>query len=113
MKLLASISICILLFSCTKDKVAGTIIDPNCTDSVSFSNDVWPIIEQNCTSCHGVGNTTGYTLTNHTNISSNAAAIVGSMKGSGFQLMPQGGDALPDSVIQKVQCWISQGKLNN
>jgi hypothetical protein len=52
-------------------------------------------------------------LTNHTNISSNAAAIVGSMKGSGFQLMPQGGDALPDSVIQKVQCWISQGKLNN
>jgi hypothetical protein len=113
MKLLASISICILLFSCTKDKVEGTIIDPNCTDSVSFSNDVWPIIEQNCTSCHGVGNTTGYTLTNHTSISSNAAAIVGSMKGSGFQLMPQGGDALPDSVIQKVQCWISQGKLNN
>ncbi len=102
-----------LLFSCTKDKVAGTIVDSNCTDSVSFSTDVWPIIEQNCTSCHDVGNTTGYTLTNHTNISSNAAAIVGSMKGSGFQLMPQGGDALPDSVIQKVQCWISQGKLNN
>ena len=113
MKLLASLSICMLLFSCTKDKVGGTIVDPNCTDSVSFSTDVWPIIEQNCTSCHNVGNTTGYTLTNHTNISSNAAAIVGSMKGSGFQLMPQGGDALPDSIIQKVQCWISQGKLNN
>jgi hypothetical protein len=113
MKLLARLSICMLLFSCTKDKVAGTIVDPNCTDSLSFSTDVWPIIEQNCTSCHDVGNTTGYTLTNHTNISSNAAAIVGSMKGSGFQLMPQGGDALPDSVIQKVQCWISQGKLNN
>jgi hypothetical protein len=113
MKLLASLSICMLLFSCTKDKVGGTIVDPNCTDSLSFSTDVWPIIEQNCTSCHNVGNTTGYTLTNHTNISSNAAAIVGSMKGSGFQLMPQGGDALPDSIIQKVQCWISQGKLNN
>jgi hypothetical protein len=113
MKLLASLSICMLLFSCTKDKVGGTIVDPNCTDSLSFSTDVWPIIEQNCTSCHDVGNTTGYTLTNHTNISSNAAAIVGSMKGSGFQLMPQGGDALPDSIIQKVQCWISQGKLNN
>jgi hypothetical protein len=113
MKLLASLSICMLLFSCTKDKVAGMIVDPNCTDSVSFSTDVWPIIEQNCTGCHGVGNTTGYTLTNHTNISSNAAAIVGSMKGSGFQFMPQGGVALPDTVIQKVQCWIVQGKLNN
>ena len=113
MKLLASLSICMLLFSCTKDKVAGTIVDPNCTDSVSFSTVVWPIIEQNCTGCHDVGNSTGYTLTNHTNISSNASAIVGSMKGSGFQFMPQGGVALPDTVIQKVQCWIVQGKLNN
>ena len=113
MKLLASLSICMLLFSCTKDKVAGTIVDPNCTDSVSFSTVVWPIIEQNCTGCHDVGNTTGYTLTNHTNISSNASAIVGSMKGSGFQFMPQGGVALPDTVIQKVQCWMVQGTLNN
>ncbi|MBU3661362.1 MAG: hypothetical protein FGM14_15950 [Flavobacteriales bacterium] len=113
MKLLTSLSICILLFSCTKDKVADTIIDPNCSDTVSYSTEVWPIIEQYCTGCHDVGNSTGYTLTNHTNVSSNAAAIVGSMKGSGFQFMPQGGEALPDSVIQKIQCWISQGKKNN
>ena len=113
MKFLASLSICILLFSCTKDKVAGTIVDPNCIDSVSFSTDIWPIIEQNCTSCHDVGNTTGYTLTNHTTISSNASAIIGSMKGSGFQLMPQGGPALADSLVQRFQCWVSQGKKNN
>jgi hypothetical protein len=28
-------------------------------------------------------------------------------------LMPQGGPALPDSLIQKVECWIYQGKKNN
>lgn len=113
MKLLAILSIFILLFSCTKDKVAATVINPNCTDSISFTNEVWPVIEQSCAGCHYVGNSTSYVFTNHTNVSSNAAAIVGAMKGSGFKFMPQGGEALPDSVIQKIQCWISQGKLNN
>jgi hypothetical protein len=27
--------------------------------------------------------------------------------------MPQGGPALPDSVIQRIECWVNQGKLNN
>ncbi len=102
----------LLFFSCTKDKVQNTV-DPNCVDSVSFSETVLPIIEQNCTGCHDVGNSTGYTLTNHTNISLNATAILGSMKAQGFQLMPEGGPALEDSLIQKVYCWINQGKLNN
>jgi hypothetical protein len=30
------------------------------------------------------------------------------MHGTGYQLMPQGGPALPDSLIQKVECWIYQ-----
>jgi hypothetical protein len=35
------------------------------------------------------------------------------MKQDGYQLMPIGGPALPDSTIQKIACWISQGKLDN
>jgi hypothetical protein len=35
------------------------------------------------------------------------------MKANGYQLMPIGGPALPDSTIQKVKCWIEQGKLDN
>jgi hypothetical protein len=101
-----------ICFSCAKDKVPA-IIDPNCVEDVSFANDVWPIIEQNCTGCHGVGNSTGYVFTNHTNVSFNANAIIGSMRNEGFQLMPIGGPALPDSLIQKVSCWINQGSKNN
>jgi hypothetical protein len=101
-----------ICFSCVKDKVP-VLIDPNCADSVSFSNDVWPIISENCAGCHGVGNSTGYVFTNHTTVSLNANAIVGSMRSEGFQLMPIGGPALPDSIIQKINCWIQQGKLNN
>lgn len=106
------VSIFISLISCRKEKVQSTI-DPNCVDTVSFSQKVLPIIQQNCTGCHDVGNSTPYTLTNHTNISNNVTPIIGSMHAQSYQLMPQGGPALPDSIIQLVQCWINQGKLNN
>ncbi|MFM7682217.1 MAG: hypothetical protein ACKO7P_05675 [Bacteroidota bacterium] len=104
---------CIAIVSCTKDKVGGGIPYPEliCSDTVSFNNDVLPIIQNNCTGCHD--NQNGYTFTNHQNISSNYAAIVGSMKGVGYQLMPKGGPALPDSLIVKIQCWVNQGKKNN
>lgn len=99
--------------SCRKEKVGGNI-DPNCVDTISFSNTVLDIITTNCTGCHDVGNTTGYTFTNHTNISNNSSAILNSMRGqAGFQQMPDGLPALPDSTIQKISCWIDQGKLNN
>jgi hypothetical protein len=98
--------------SCSKDKVPS-YIDPNCVDSVSFSATVLPIMQQNCISCHGVGNSTGYVFSNHTNISNQSSAIIGSMQNQGFQLMPKGGPQLPDSTIQAIKCWIAQGKLNN
>jgi hypothetical protein len=94
----------IAVASCTKDKVEGDVPYPEviCSDTISFNNDVLPKIQNNCTGCH-----------DNQNISSNYAAIIGSMKGTGFQLMPQGGPALPDSVIQKIQCWVNQGMKNN
>ncbi|MEY4992136.1 MAG: hypothetical protein RI948_1014 [Bacteroidota bacterium] len=100
------------LFSCTRDKV--TPIDPNCNTTISFSNDVLPILQANCISCHDQGNASGgYDLSSYTAISANADAVVGSMKANSYQLMPLGGPALPDSTIQKISCWIQQGKLDN
>jgi hypothetical protein len=100
------------LFSCTKEK-APNLVDPNCVDTVSFSATVLPILQQNCFSCHGAGNTTGFVFSNHVNISSQSDAIIGAMQNQGFQLMPIGGPQLPDSTIQAIKCWIAQGKLNN
>lgn len=101
-----------IALSCTKEKVPVPTIDPNCVDTISFSAQIAPMISTNCASCHDTGNSTGYTLTNHTNISSNASAILNSLKGNP-QLMPQGGPALNDSLIQQFTCWINQGTLNN
>jgi hypothetical protein len=110
------ILIAILTFvitSCAKDKVGGNLPYPEviCSDTISFNNDILPVIQNNCTGCHD--NQNGYTFTNHHNISDNYAAIIGSMKGQGYQQMPQGSAALPDSLIQKIQCWVNQGMKNN
>lgn len=100
------------LFSCTREKV--TPIDQQCNTTISFANDVMPIMQANCVGCHEQGNASGgYDLSSYTAISANATAVLGSMKASGYQLMPQGGPALEDSTIQKIACWIQQGKLDN
>jgi hypothetical protein len=111
-----SISVAVLIIiisSCTKDKVGGNLPYPEliCSDTISFSNNILPIIQNNCTGCHD--NSNGYTFTNHHNIADNYEAIIGSMQGKGYQLMPQGGPALPDSIVQKIQCWVNQGLKNN
>lgn len=104
----------IVLNSCTKAQVQEPFVDPNCIDTVSFSSQIAPMIQTYCISCHDTGNSTGYTFTNHTNISTNASDMLNAMKGQGgMQLMPQGGPALHDSLIQQFTCWTGQGKLNN
>lgn len=102
----------VVLFSCTREKV--TPIDEQCNTTISFSNEVMPIIQANCISCHDQGNASGgYDFSTYTSISANSNAIIGSVQANGYQLMPIGGPALPDSLIQKISCWISQGKKDN
>jgi hypothetical protein len=98
---------------CTKDKAPKSNFDPTCSDTISFSQDVMPLITDNCLSCHDDGNSTGYTFTSHALISDNASDMLGAMRNEGFQLMPQGGPALPDSVIKIFSCWIQNNKPNN
>ncbi|MES2798940.1 MAG: hypothetical protein V4638_02915 [Bacteroidota bacterium] len=107
---LASFSI----ISCRKDRVSDFNSIPDCTDTISFATTILPLITDNCTTCHFSGNTTGYTLTNHSNISSNATKIINSMRGeAGVLQMPDDLPPLSDSLINLFECWSFQGKLNN
>lgn len=101
----------ILLSNCDKDKTTLTNADLNCPDTISFAAKIQPLINDNCIACHGSGGTAP-NLSTHSSIASNATAVLNSMKGVP-QLMPQGGPALADSLIQHFECWINQGKLNN
>ena len=101
-----------LICSCAKDKVPTEFT--GCGDTVSFSQDIQPLVEINCVGCHNeVAPANDVILTNHTRISNEANRMLNSMQASGIDLMPFGGPPLNDSLIQLFQCWILQGKQNN
>lgn len=105
------------ILSCSKDKVTQVAISAECADTISFSNEVLPLFNQNCSTsgCHDAGSAaSGFVFTNHGNISATADQALGAMRhDAGFTPMPFGGAKLADSLIQKVECWIAQGKMNN
>lgn len=111
------VTLAFLTASCKKDKVSAVVIDPLCTDTISFSQKIQPLINQNCSTsgCHDASTqASGYNLTNHANIAANANIILSAMRSeSGVTPMPLGGPVLPDSLIQQFSCWNQQGKMNN
>ncbi len=102
---------------CTKDK---TLVNPqlelNCTPNISFSTTIAPIIQQNCstTDCHDAMAAGGYEFLSHTSISSNSERILRAIKHeANIIAMPYNLPKLSDSLIQKFECWVLQGKLDN
>lgn len=115
-RLIALISAVLLLGSCTKDKVT-VALDSNCMDTISFAQQIKPMIDQNCSTsgCHDANSqASGYNFTTHAAVAANASKILQTISGgSGVVAMPLGADMLPDSLIQQFNCWSNQGKLNN
>lgn len=98
--------------ACTKEKAPAPLPEVACTTTILFSQQIAPMIQDNCASCHDAGAGTSPVLSNYSEIAANGEAILSTLHGTP-QLMPQGGPALPDSLIRQFQCWIQQGKLNN
>jgi len=94
----------------------------NCTEACdtskfTFTADIFPIIQKNCSGCHG-GNQpeAGIRLEDYTTIKS--AADEGSLYGSvahltGYKPMPQNGATLSDCNINQIKNWIDNGAPNN
>lgn len=101
-----------VFLSCKKDKT----VPAECIEEVSFATEVLPVIETNCSTsgCHDASGAGGYNLSSYVGISASADAVYHAVNhDSGFQPMPMGGSKLADSTIQKIYCWIQQGKLDN
>jgi hypothetical protein len=97
----------LLLASCTKDKAETALV---CPDTISFSTQIMPMINDNCIGCHSGQYSPD--ITNHAEIAANASKISKSIHGT-ITLMPYNGDKLADSLIQHFDCWVKQGKLDN
>lgn len=125
-KVLITLSILVLvlklsLVSCAKDKtpvppvIIEIVLDSICPDTVFYETEIKVLMDQNCATsgCHDAAtHTKGYDLTTYQNVSANAQIILESMHGITVQLMPLG-NALPASSIQRFDCWVKQGKLEN
>lgn len=92
--------------------------------TVSFANDVLPIIESRCIGCHGGDRTEeGLVLLDHANImagSDNGPVIVpGDAENSllvelvATQEMPKRGPKLTPPQVQIITDWVNQGALDN
>jgi len=115
--------VCIACFSCVYNKKEAVtpssnnnVNDGNPTIPVSFKNDISPIIQNNCISCHGIyGDLGSYTNLNKytTSTSGKASELEGRIKGmEGWNKMPQGG-SLSQLEINKITQWINEGAKDN
>lgn len=108
----------VIFASCAKDKTEP--MEPmitDCMEEVSFANDVQVIFNMNCatTGCHDAQSATSdYIFETHAQIAGSAETALKTMQhNQDFTPMPFGQNKLEDSLIQKVRCWINQGKKMN
>jgi archaellum component FlaG (FlaF/FlaG flagellin family) len=112
--ILSILAIATFFTSCYNDSeeglFPGSYINNTCdTSIVTFSASIKPIIEGNCITCHSSQQPT---LNNYSNISSNASAILKSIKREGASPMPPT-TSLDDCSIKKFEIWINNGNPNN
>lgn len=109
----------IFLSSCYYDNVEELYPQkPNCdTTNVSFSGDIFPVIDNSCVSCHNSSFASGgVNLDTYDNIVSaaNSGKLMGAIKHEqGWSPMPKNGNKLDDCTISKLDIWISDGTPNN
>ena len=84
---------------------------------ISYANDIIPILEKRCYSCHNTqANFGNVTLEGFIEISkyTNNGSLIGSIKHiPGFSAMPKNQSKLIQCEIEKIETWINDGALNN
>ena len=82
---------------------------------ITFSGTIWPIMQSNCTGCHGgTSPSGGISITGYASVASLASsgALMNSLKGNGVTKMPQGG-SFTTCRIRQFEIWVNNGYLNN
>lgn len=102
----------LLLPACLWDNIEEIYpAPPNCdTAAVSFSNDIVPILSNNCFSCHSNLNAPsfggGLSFEDHSDVAENSDRIIGAINHKpGFSAMPSGGDKLDPCSILQFEAW--------
>ncbi len=112
------IMVSLIFTSCYYDNEEELYPEDTCkTDDMSYSNDIVPILEDNCYSCHDQANNQGgVTLEGYSNLKAyvDNGKLLGAIKHEpGFSEMPQDEPQLEQCQIDKIEAWIDQGALDN
>jgi hypothetical protein len=88
------------------------------TSFVSFSEDVLPILTNNCFTCHSNSNApdfaVGIAFEDHKDVSASASLITGAINHrEGFPQMPKNREKLDTCQIITFEAWENQGRLDN
>ena len=117
------LSVILTVTSCYYDEIPPEPVVP-LPESVSYTNDIQPLWDQSCISCHSPGATApdlttansygALTVNSRYVIPGNAAnsILYKCLTGNGAPQMPTSGK-LSDSKIALVEKWINDGALNN
>jgi hypothetical protein len=86
----------------------------NCSGvSISYSLDVAPLIQRSCaqgSGCHGAGSASGPgPLTTYTELKNAGAQVLSSTQAGRMPL----GSSLSPAQIKTINCWMTNGMLNN
>lgn len=118
-RLLVTALLPILMQACYYDSVQELYPNPvECdTTNVTYSADVWPVINANCTACHsGAAPSGNIRLANYDEIvvQANNGNLMGAINHeAGYSPMPKGRQKLPQCDITHIQIWINQGTPDN
>ena len=87
------------------------------TDNMSFTTDIYPLINLNCNGCHNATSLQGgINLEGYDNVKEfvDNGGLLGSIQHkSGYKAMPQNADKMSSCNISKIEQWIVQGAQNN
>ncbi len=110
-KNLALVLLSITFFSCEnnveEEPIVGGGGNEPCDSNISFADNVKPIIDSRCVSCHN-GNQSP-DLRTYEGVSNNAQRVRSQVVS---RRMPLNG-SLSDDQIELIRCWIENGALNN
>jgi hypothetical protein len=120
MKNYRNLCLVFFLFSCEKDKVTTPIVtNTPCVlnDTVSFQNEVFPLISNYCISCHSYSGSGGLNLDSYAGVQS--FAVTGQLyptllhDPNGIIMPPLPAAGLDSCEVKLIKRWIDQGALNN
>ncbi len=118
MRILALLSVILVLNACYYDVEEELYPDTECTtDNMSYNDDILPIIQLNCYACHDQRNQlAGVILEGHAALKTyvDNGKLLGVIRHDpGFPPMPNGAPKLRSCDIEKIESWVNDGAMNN